>query len=235
MSLKEAAVRWARENKSDVAQSVIGSLDAKPTELPSAIFMAGLPGAGKTELAHGLMKMTSSKVVFLDMDELAQKIPNYQAECADEFRAGATILLERLFDVVIAKKLDFILDGTFSGAKALTNIERTLKRGYSVKILYVVQEPEAAWNFTLAREKVEHRAIDLDGFVETYYKVRNNLQGLDKMLQEYEDVLSIDLLLKDNQNKLKDWRMDIELDEIDEFVPIEYNKEILRGKLEKVK
>lgn len=224
MSLKEDAARWARENKNEFAQNIIELSGVKPTELPSAIFMAGLPGAGKTELAHGLMKMTSSKVVFLDMDELAQKIPNYRAECADEFRAGATILLERLFDKVITKKLDFILDGTFGNPKALANVKRAISHGYFVKILYVAQSPEVAWSFTKAREKVEHRAIDLDGFIKTYECVYDNLRHL----EIDGDRISLDVAIKDKNNSIKEFYGGASGEIIDEVAPLKYNEESLK-------
>ena len=48
--------------------------------------------------------------------------------------------------------------------------------GYNIKIIYIIQDPRVAWQFTLAREKVEHRAIDknvrvddIDNLMKIYY------------------------------------------------------------------
>lgn len=233
MTLKEAAARWARENKTGFTNELLEQSGARPHRLPSAIFMAGLPGAGKSELAQGLVSVMRRGVVLLDMDEIARKMPDYQAARADEFRAGATILLERVFDTTIRRKLDFILDGTFSAAKAVENVCRALKRGYTVKVLLVCQEPEVAWKFTKARELVEHRAISLTGFVEAYCKVYENMRKLEGILGDNSS-LSLGILLKGDKNELMKWRANAQAGEIDEFWPMKYNKETLVKNLESI-
>lgn len=227
MSLKEDAVRWARENKTKIVRGFVSN--AVPATSPSAIFMAGLPGAGKTELARELVAAMSSRVPLLDMDELAQMIPGYKAEQADDFRAGATILLERILDELLGKKCDFILDGTFGGSKALGNVDRALKRGYAVKVVYVRQEPELAWAFTKAREKIEYRAISMDGFIETYERIYRNLH---KLLENSGNVF-IDVVLKRKDNSVGMYYGGVSKGAIDELDAPRYTKEMLRGILER--
>jgi UDP-N-acetylglucosamine kinase len=90
-----------------------------------------------------------------------------------------------------------VFDGTFSQARALENLDRALHHGYTVKVYYIHQEPELAWQFTKDRELTEHRAIDKVGFIETYTKLEQNLQILCK---DYKNV-TISLIVKDAQNK----------------------------------
>lgn len=227
MSLEEEAARWARENKGEVVTKLISNV--VPTASPSAIFMAGLPGAGKTELAHELVAAMSSKVLFLDMDEIAQVIPGYVPERADAFRVGATILLERILDRAIKKKIDFVLDGTFGGAKALTNVDRALRHGYMIKVIYVRQEPELAWAFTKAREKVEHRAISMTGFVETYERIYENLDNL----PVDNETVFLDVVLKRKDNSVGEYYGGASKQMVDELDVPRYTKEILRGSLER--
>ena len=107
--------------------------------------MAGLPGAGKTELSRALIEVSGVSPVRIDMDELASLAEGYKPERADEFRLVGTNLLFRLYSTVLKNRLDFIMDGTFSSKNAELNIERALKRGYNLKIVYAYQDPKLAW------------------------------------------------------------------------------------------
>lgn len=111
-----------------------------------------------------------------------------------------------------------MMDGTFGGGLALQNIERVLKRKYDLKIIYVQQDPRRAWEYTVAREKVEHRAIDLDGFVESYFRTIQNLLKL----KDFEDV-KLDIFVKDHSNGVKKWIRNISTKDIDQYVKVEYN------------
>ena len=125
--------------------------------------MAGLPGAGKTEFSKNLIKLVDgAKAVRIDMDEIATQIKGYHPEIADEFRGQASKLMNGLYDKVLKEKLEFIMDGTFGSKSSIKNVERAINHGYTVKVIYIIQDPKLAWKFTLAREKVEHRSISID-------------------------------------------------------------------------
>ena len=186
--------------------------------------MAGLPGAGKTELSRALIEVSGVSPVRIDMDELASLAEGYKPERADEFRLVGTNLLFRLYSTVLKNRLDFIMDGTFSSKNAELNIERALKRGYNLKIVYAYQDPKLAWEFTKAREKVEHRAIRFDGFIETYYKTFDNIKCLSK---KYQNSVLLDIVVKDAQNKVKVWHEEVLPAKIDDLIKIEYNKDKL--------
>ena len=127
------------------------------------------------EIYRSFINEFGANFIRIDMDELATLIKGYKPENADQVRAAATRLLNGLFSKTIKSRLDFIMDGTFGSPKALENVERVLRRGYTVQIAYAFQDPRLAWEFTKAREKVEHRAIKEDGFIEAYYKTISNL------------------------------------------------------------
>ena len=197
---------------------------AEPEEEPAAIFMAGLPGAGKTELSRNIISDTKVNFARIDMDEIAEQLPGYTPKHADEFRKPATILLSEAFGYALHHKISFIMDGTFGSAKACDNIERSLKHGFFVKIVYAFQDPKLAWEFTLAREKVEHRAIKFDGFVEAYYKTINNVKAIG---EKFGDAISIDVAIKQPDNKVGRWERNLSIKEFDKVLNVEYNKDKL--------
>ncbi len=218
MGQDEHIAKWVKEHKKEFARRLIRESGAEKSGQPAAIFMAGLPGAGKTEVSRGLIRQSNLKVIRLDMDEIAAQIDTYQPQKADRFRRSASVLLTEVFDRVIRGGYNFMMDGTFGGGLALQNIERVLKRKYDLKIIYVQQDPRRAWEYTVAREKVEHRAIDLDGFVESYFRTIQNLLKL----KDFEDV-KLDIFVKDHSNGVKKWIRNISTKDIDQYVKVEYN------------
>jgi UDP-N-acetylglucosamine kinase len=188
---------WARQNKKVVAREFIRRSGLTPSEEPSAIFTAGLPGAGKTEFTLGLLPEILENVLRIDMDEIASTIEGYKPEVASRFRAGASIILSKIFDLTLKTKIDFILDGTFSREVSLENLDRALKAGYKVKIYLIVQEPQVAWQFTKSRELVEKRCINRNEFIDTYFMLMKNLNSLQKTSKN----VTISIILKDSKNK----------------------------------
>lgn len=227
MMREEYIDKWVREHKKDFARKMIRDAGVERSKEPTAIFMAGLPGAGKTEFTKSLIRQVGVKVIRLDMDEIAAQIDSYSPQKADKFRAGASALLNRTFDKVMSGHYDFIMDGTFGGAMAVQNIDRVIRHGYAVKVIYVHQHPKIAWQYTQARERVEHRAIDLDGFIESYFRTIGNLHGL----KEYNSDIKVDVVVKNDSNAIKEWRRNILVKDIDQIVKVEYNREELKEKL----
>jgi predicted ABC-type ATPase len=216
---------WAKANKKTFANKLIKSSGVEAKKHPSAIFMAGLPGAGKTEFTKRLIENSTLTVVRIDMDEIASQIDTYTPDRADKYRAAATTLLNEVFSRSMKRRMDFIMDGTFSSARALNNIKSALNRGYSVKVVYIHQDPKLAWNFTQAREKVEHRAIKFDGFIESYGKIINNVKGITG--SEYTNVV-LDIVIKNKDNTVGIWHENIKAQDIDSFVKVIYNESELR-------
>lgn len=218
---------WVKLHKTEFANRLINESGATPDGNPTAIFMAGLPGAGKTEFSKALVYILEGKVVRLDMDEIASQIEGYNPRRADSFRSAATELLNRAFDFVLNRRLDFIMDGTFGSKNAKQNIQRTIDHGYKAKIIYVYQDPKLAWNFTKEREKTEHRAINEEGFVETYFRTIDNLKTI--LSKFSNNIITVDIIVKNEYNKISDLIERANIEEIDKLVNNNYNKETLRS------
>lgn len=85
-------------NKKQFVLDLIKESGAEPEEEPAAIFMAGLPGSGKTEISKNLINDSGVKFFRIDMDEIAEILPGYEPQKADEFRKPATRLLSESFN-----------------------------------------------------------------------------------------------------------------------------------------
>lgn len=187
---------WAKKYKKRIAREFVRTIPNEPSDNPSGIFTAGLPGAGKTEFTRELIKSLETPPLRIDMDEIAGLIEGYKPEIADKFRGGASIIMSRIYDEVIKNNINFVFDGTFSSTNALRNLERAINHDYQIKLYYIHQEPTVAWQFTKDREVVEHRAIEREGFIETYFNLKKNLESLCKL----DKNVTISLIIKDRTN-----------------------------------
>ena len=119
------------------------------------------------------------------------------------------------------------MDGTFSTSKVEENIERALKKNYNVLIYYIYQNPFIAWNFTKKRQSVEGRHVPKERFINAFFQSRKNLQQVKDMNKEK---ITINIIVKDFQNKISDLLMDI--DNVELILPISYTKTELEDKLD---
>lgn len=208
-------------------ENFIKQSGAKSHPNPSAIFMAGLPGAGKTEFSKNLIKILGDKeVVRIDMDEIASQIKSYRPEIADKYREPATRLMNGIYDKVLKEQLEFIMDGTFGSKSSIKNVERAISHGYVIKIIYIIQDPKLAWKFTLAREKVEHRSINKEGFIETYFNIVNNILKVSSLMKKY-DKITVDIVIKNKENRIESWIPNIR-NGIDILLKTSYNNTTLK-------
>ena len=142
---EDDSLQYAKENKKEIISSVIDGKEKE--EEKTAIFMAGSPGAGKTEAAQSLTVLNSNLCV-IDADKFRVLFPGYVGNNSDEFQRGSSLLVDAALDLVLKKGYSFILDATFATSKVKQNIERALKKNYNVLVYYVYQDPFIAWDFT---------------------------------------------------------------------------------------
>lgn len=220
---EDYSLQYAKENKKVLISSITDGKEIE--EEKTAIFMAGSPGAGKTEAAQTLTALNSNLCV-IDADRFRELFPGYVGNNSDEFQRGSALLVDAALDLVLKKGYSFILDGTFATYKVNQNIERALKKNYNVLIYYVYQDPFIAWDFTKKREEVEGRFVPKERFINAFFQSRNNLMWVKKQFQEK---VTINILVKDFQNTISDFLMDI--DNVELALPISYTKERLEEEL----
>ena len=152
--IKSTASQFAKANKKRIAKRIT-DLEKFPSEKdPVSVFMAGSPGAGKTEASIQLLKWfdnnsnrakDKSGVIRIDADDLRAEFEDYNGANSDLFQYATSILVDRIHDAVLKQSQSFILDGTLSSYdKAEKNISRSIDKSRAVQILYVYQTPQQA-------------------------------------------------------------------------------------------
>lgn len=197
--IRQAAEAFARANKRRLAAQLTDKAKYAADSNPVSVFMAGSPGAGKTEYSKNLIELLERdkkrKVIRIDGDEFRPLIPGYTGNNSSLFQAAISILVDRMHDMALEQKQTFLLDGTFSKYdKAVENIRRSLSKDRPVLIFYVYQRPEVAWKFTRAREVGEGRNIPKANFIEQFLGAR---QTVDRIRKEFGKEVAIFLVQKD--------------------------------------
>ncbi len=224
--IKNKAEEYAKDNKKRIAAERTAIAIYLPETNPVSVFMAGSPGAGKTESSKNLLNKFSdngNNIIRIDADELREYFEDYTGNNSSLFHTAVTFIVEKMHDNAVDNKQSFIFDGTLSKFdKAKSNIERSLKRGRFVQIYYVYQDPLQAWEFVKKREEIEGRNIPKDQFVEQYFASHNTVNAL-KL--EFGQKIKIDLLVKNIDGSDKSYHANI--DNIDNHVVEKYTRETL--------
>lgn len=233
--MKKQAEEFARANRKQIAKELTDASKYVPDDTPISVFMAGSPGAGKTEFSKSLIESREArnnpKVIRIDGDELRQRIPGYTGKNSYLFNAAVSLIVERIHDFALDNKQTFLLDGTFSKyTKALENINRSLAKQRLVLILFVYQRPEVAWRFTQAREAAEGRNIPKDAFIEQFIQSR---ETIDRIRKDFGEEVLIFLVKKNFETSDVEQVITIKKDgkQIDDYLEKRYTREELEKML----
>lgn len=221
--LIESAYQYIKEHKHEFIERFADPKIYLPVERPISLFMAGSPGAGKTESSKRLIEaIVGPPPVRIDADEIRTMFPNYNGTNSHIFQRACTLGVNLLFNHVMHNNIHAILDGTFAYERAMENIERSLNHNRSVIIYYLFQDPVVAWNFTQIREVTEGRRVSKEVFINAFLKARENVTATKA---HFGDKVELKLLTKDftkNFEKLYE-----NVDQLDKYLPAMYNKEEL--------
>lgn len=193
-----------------------------PDVHPMSFFMAGSPGAGKTEVSKRLMEQFENKPVRIDADEIRKIFANYTGTNSHVFQRACTIGVNKLYDCVLARRFNVILDGTFAYAKALENVERSLRRSREVRIYYLYQEPLLAWEITKKREALEHRNVSKEVFIQAFFRARKHVEAVKNTFGE---LVKLNLIIKNAKDKTDDVFLNIA--RVDQFLDVRYTVDTL--------
>ncbi len=231
----KAAIDFAKKNKNKIANELTDLSRFVPDDHPISVFMAGSPGAGKTEFSKELLGILEAddqrKVVRIDGDDIRERMPGYVGNNSALFQGAISIVVEKIHDLVLDKKQSFILDGTFSKYdKAADNIRRSLRKNRIVFIFYVYQTPHTAWRFTQARERLEGRNIPKSAFIEQFCGAKETVERLHR---EFTDKIVLFLVKKDFSTSATEEvvKMIDPATSIDSYIGERYTKEELEKSL----
>ncbi len=223
----EEGVEFAKSNRKAIAKRLADMTRYPPEESPVAVYMAGSPGAGKTEASIELIDSLGGQALRIDPDELRSELPGYTGDNSHLFQRAVSILVDRMLDTAFKQSQSFILDGTLTNYEiAVANIERSLGKGRVVQVLYVYQEPAQAWRFVQARERAEGRRIQPETFIEQYFQAR---QVVNRLKAHFAGDIRVDLLLKNIDGSNRTYMANV--DQIDSHVPEKYDVAALRSML----
>jgi UDP-N-acetylglucosamine kinase len=231
--IHDAAIAYAKKHKASRCAELTDPGIYPPEESPVSVFMAGSPGAGKTESAKEIIAelekrhRDAPKVLRIDPDDLRGEFPGYTGQNSWLFQYATSIWVDRIHDLALEQRQTFLLDSTLSNlARARNNVQRSLKRRRAVTVWYVYQSPLVAWDFVQAREQEEGRRILPERFIEQYFAARDVVNALK---QEFGANIEVDLLLKPNDETVKLVQQGI--DRIDRHVPERFTREQLEKAL----
>ena len=196
------ALKYAKAHKRQIVEKYLSGVPG--AEKPLSIFMAGSPGAGKTEVSKQLLENLSfvgQRFVRIDADELRAKCPGYNGANAHLFQKAVTFLVHEIHSSALKSGVNFVLDGTFSNfVTQQQNIERSLKRGRDVAVVYVYQTPKVAWRFIETREKTEGRSVPKSEFLR---KSQESVNVTNAIKAHFGSKIRLNLVVKDDYGNNK--------------------------------
>ncbi|MEN9881205.1 MAG: hypothetical protein RLZZ308_388 [Candidatus Parcubacteria bacterium] len=230
-SIVAQAKVFAKQHKVAIAKEITNTLVYKSETNPVSVFMAGSPGAGKTESSIRLIEELSdgsASILRIDADEYRKYFSYYKGYNSHLFHGAVSIIVEKVHDLALKNKQSFVFDGTLSDyKKAVENIERSISKDRLVQIIYVYQEPLLAWEFTKKREGVEGRRILKQDFISKFFKLRETVNSLK---ETFKNKITIDLIIKDIDNS--ELRYEKNIQKIDDFIKHKFSLQELDNLLE---
>jgi len=238
VNITEEACQWVKKNKKYIINKFVGEIS--PVDKPVSLFIAGSPGSGKTEYSKSFIKDLNKifqekynknyPIIRIDVDDIRLMFPKYNGNNASIFQKASVLAANKLHDYALNKGISFLFDGTLSNEKyALENIKRSIKKGRRVQIFYMFQDPINAWKFTLARMSKDGREVPMDIFINNYFLAK---EVVSKVKSIFLNEIIVDLIIRNHFNGERKIYFDI--DSIDDYVDLTYNKETLKEKLMRI-
>jgi len=229
--IRQTAIEFAKRNKMKIARELTDRSIFPSEDLPISVFMAGSPGAGKTEFSKTVIAILEEgrerRVIRIDGDEIRSRLPGYEGSNSHLFQKAIIPVVEKIHDLALHQKQNFVLDGTFASYDvAKKNIQRSLKEERPIFVFYLYQAPQVAWTFTQGREVDEGRRILKQTFIYQFIGARETVE---KVLEEFNEKITVFLVKKDfEKNDVEDIvKLDLKGKGIDDIVKERYTKDLL--------
>lgn len=239
--IQKKAKQFIKENKKFIIEKFASTFLYRSFESPITMFMAGSAGAGKTELSQTLVLLLDKKinqtlntpsrknVVRIDADEIREMLPDYSGKNSQLFQEAVSLGVNKVFDRVIKRDMNFIMDGTFSRwGVSQNNIKICLDKGRQVNIIYLYQDPELCWRAIKARENKNGRVVPIDEFIEGIFK---SIENVNRIKQMYPDSVIL-TCIKRGYNQYGELHEDVE--NIDKYININYTKESIFNQIKNI-
>lgn len=189
--VESRALKFAIDNRTRIAKEVVNTSIYNREDYPYTFFMAGSPGAGKTDISFQMVEFckdklsdlldssSAEKILIIDPDEIRELIPGYSGEDAHLYQRAVSKIIEKILDRAFEKSVSFLLDGTFSNITvADRNIGRAVARRRHVNVFYVYQDPALAWKAIQVRERYTGRSVPFDVYIQQLVSARSNVEEI---------------------------------------------------------
>src|SRR3989344_3000597 len=94
--IAEEARVYVKEHRDEIVAKFVSGIES--VETPVSIFMAGSPGAGKTEFSQRLLEELGGNMVRIDADDVRDMLPQYQGANAYVVQGAAALGVEKVYD-----------------------------------------------------------------------------------------------------------------------------------------
>ena len=250
---QKEAKKYIEEHKDELIRKFI--LDKKPLRINTlSFFMAGSPGAGKTEFTNNYMHTTLDKndkdlkkilegenidindveclFVKIDVDEIRAFIPHYkktdtavnQKGNAHVVQSAANRGLDILRNFCFKNDISFLHDGTFGNYKTMRELVRKSVLKQRAVHIYYLYLDPLK-----AWEFTKAREF-LEGrnIVKDKFisQFFDSQENIDKIKTEFGDKVKINCILKNNDNKVEEILLN--QPNIAGFLEVKYNSGIIR-------
>lgn len=194
------ALQYVKDHREELITFFIKEYKESNPENPLSIFLAGSPGAGKTEYAASLLEVGGG-ILLIEADAIREWLPMYVGDNSDVVQQAASRGVDYLYDYALSQQMSLVLDSTFTPYSiARQNIERSLKRGRIVQVHYVYQDPFVAWTFVKRREVVEGRYVPREAFIRKFFEAYENVG---RIKQEFEDRVELTVVVRNYRSQEK--------------------------------
>jgi predicted ABC-type ATPase len=229
ITISQQSIAWAKNNRKMFVDKFCNLNEHPPSEKPITFFMAGSPGAGKTEFSKSIIpelqkRDPKSAIVRIDIDEVRELIPQYNGKNSSEIQPAANIGVERIFDFVQKHNQNAIVDSTFANyVKALDDVKRALNRKRGIAIYYLYLDPLIAWSFTKKREAIDGRNVPKEIFIEAFLKSKENVNLIKK---QFGDKIEVYLIERSLEKGIE--RTQFNIENVDFYLKTRYTAELLQ-------
>ena len=146
--------------KEFLTPAAIAAATPAPGEKPTAVFLGGRGGSGKSWLTGNGKVVDKSKFIIVDPDEIKQKLPGYQGWNAGLFHEESSDVASRITNYCNKLGLNVIYDATMRTQSSLEKkVNNLIAQGYKVEGYYMYASPETAAKRAIKRFEESGRYV----------------------------------------------------------------------------
>jgi UDP-N-acetylglucosamine kinase len=223
----KAARHWLKQNKKQLLEAFCNDESYPAEAKPVTIFMAGSPGAGKTEFSKSIIETFGSIMVRIDADDIREMMREigYNGKNAALYQTAVSGAVSNLYSHILKNQQSALIDGTFAYENWQQKVDDSLRTNRLVEIYYLYQDPEVAWNFVKKREEYEGRAVPRRIFIKDYF---SSIKNVSEALSKYGDRITVHFA-KHNYENAKDYDIVVNIRSIADHLPKAYTRDELQG------